>query len=199
MSTCQHLIKSITFSFVSLLTVLSFVSCGDSNQVDSSAISVAQIKPTVDTKAGDTKFLVTAAELSLEEVLLGKLAQTRAALEEVKQLGKMLEEANRERKSSIASIGIMESIAVPSVPPASAHATYDQLNQEPVENFDYAYVKLVIQKHHDAISLFESASQGNIDPDIKAKATAMLPDLRSHLSKAMEIDAKLNPTAELIQ
>jgi putative membrane protein len=198
MSTCQHLIKSITLSFVCLITLLSFVSCGG-NQVDPGAVSVAQIKPAIDTKAGDTKFLVTAAELSLEEVLLGKLAQTRAALDEVKQLGKMLEDANRERKSSIASIGIMESIKVPSVPSASAHATYDQLNLEPVENFDYAYVKLVIQKHNDAISLYESATQGNIDPDIKAKATAMLTDLRSHLAKAMEIDAKLNPTAELIQ
>src|SRR5688500_10830964 len=197
MSTCQTLIKSITFSFACLMTIFTFVSCGN-NQVDTE-IASAQIKPVVDTRASDTRFLVTAAEMSLEEVLLGKLAQTRAALDEVKQLGKFLEEANRERKSAIASIGIMESIKVPAVPPPSAHGTYELLNQEPVENFDVAYVNLVIQKHHEAISLFESAAIGNIDPDIKAKVTAMLPELRSHLTKAMQLNSTLNPVSELVE
>lgn len=196
MLTYQHLNRTLFICFVIGLMSLSIISCGD--KIENREIVSAQIQPeAVSTKQSDERFLVTAAEMSLEEVLLGKLAQTRAASQEVKDLGKLLEEANRERKSTIASLGIMESIKVPSVPPPTAHASYDTLNLEPVESFEAAYLQLVIQNHHDAIQLFESASRGNVDPDIQKKANELLPAIREHLSRAIAIETGVQSIAEV--
>ena len=199
MLTCQHLLKSLVYSFVCLITVFSFVSCGDKQPAVNQEVSLAQIKPVISTAENDKQFLVRAVEMKYEQILLGKLAQRRSTLEEVKQLAKMIEDANRESKSSLASLGIIKSIPVPSVPTPSAHDAYNKLNESAVEEFDIAYIRLAIQGYNDAIAYFENATQGNLDPDIKSRAIGMLPDMRQHLTKAMELDAQMNPLSEVIQ
>ncbi len=199
MSTCQHLIKSVLCSFATLFVLFSFVSCGNNHPVESQQVSLAQIKPAELTKENDKQFLVHAVEMKYEQILLGKLAQRRATSEAVKELSKMLEETNRSTKSDLAALGIIKSISVPSVPTKSANDAYDKLNESTVEDFDYAYLKLVIQGYNDAISHFENATGGNLDPDIKKEALAMLPDMRNHLAQAIALDGQMNPISEVIR
>ncbi len=200
MLSCQHLIKSLLFSCALMIALFTFNGCSDNHQMDSKEISLAQIQPVVvSTKENDKQFLVRAVELKYEQILMAKLAYRRAGSEEVKNLATILEDANRNSKSALASLGIIKSIAVPSGPTTSAQAAYDNLNQETVEDFDVAYVRLAIQGYNAVISHFEAASHLNIDPDIKSMATAMLPELRSHLSMAKNIDAHQNPISEAIR
>ena len=199
MSTCQQFFKSGLYTSLFFICMLSLVACGDKSDANAE-IAVAQVKPSVDlTKENDKRFLVRAVEMKYEQILLGKLAQTRAALEEIKSFGKFLEEANRNSRSTLSSLAIMESIKVPSAPTQTAHAAYEQLNQGTVEEFDNAYIAYVIRSHNEAITMFENATRGSIDPDIQAKASALLPELRDHLSKAMELNAQMNPVSELVQ
>lgn len=199
MSTCQHPVKLLLYSSLLFIFLLSLVACGDKSDA-TAEIAVAQVTPSVDlTKENDKRFLIRAVEMKYEQILLGKLAQTRAGQEEIKSFGKMLEEANRNSKSTLSSLAIMESITVPSAPTHTAHAAYEQLNQGTVEEFDDAYIEYVIRSHSDAITLFENATSGSIDPDIQAKASSLLPELRDHLSKAKELNAQMNPVSELVQ
>lgn len=182
------------FSFA--LVLLVFAACGKKHDAEAVDISAAQITPANLTKENDERFLVRAAEMKYEQILLGKLAKGRSSVEEVKQLAAMLEEANRTQKSELASLGIIKTIKVPSAPTASAHQAYDTLNTAGIEEFDLEYISFVIQGYQKAISHFESATGGSIDADIKAKAVAMLPEMRQHLSKAMEVDALLHNPAD---
>lgn len=199
MSTCQHLFKPIVYSFTFLVASFSLVGCGNNSPAASQEVSPAQVQPANVTTENDKQFLVRAVEMKFEQILLGKLAQTRSSSDEVKELAKMLENANRETKSSLASLGIIKSIAVPSVPTKSAHDAYDLLNQSTIEEFDFSYVRFAIQGYNDAIAHFENATNGNLDPDIKSRALGMLPDMRNHLLKAKELDARMNPVSELIR
>ena len=193
MEACSRLFSSMLVSTFLLLTCISFISCSDKKPLEDS-VSLAQVSPiTASTKENDKRFLARAVEMKYEQILLGKLVQRRSVSEEVKGLAKMLEEANREAKSSLASLSIIKSISVPSAPPQIALDAYDQLNASSVEEFDFAYIDQVIQLHNDAISLFENATHGNLDPEIKSIASAMLPDIRNHLSKAIELNAHMNP------
>jgi len=199
MLTCQRPFKTLVFSFLSLISFFSLTSCGGDREIEASQVAVAQIKPAESTKENDKQFLVRAVEMRYEQILLGKLAQRRSTTQEIIDLAKLLEEYNRETKSSLASLGIIKSIPVPSVPPPSAQAAYDKLNEASVEEFDVTYVRYALQGYNDAMAHFENASRGNLDPDIKSKASSMIPDMRTHLTKAMELDARLNPMSEAVR
>jgi len=171
MLTCQRPFKTLVFSFLSLISFFSLTSCGGDREIEASQVAVAQIKPAESTKENDKQFLVRAVEMRYEQILLGKLAQRRSTTQEIIDLAKLLEEYNRETKSSLASLGIIKSIPVPSVPTPSAQAAYDKLNEASVEEFDVTYVRYAVQGYNDAIAHFENAARGNLDPDIKSKAS----------------------------
>jgi len=193
MLTYQLLQKSLLYFFASLIVVLSTVSCSNNHQVEST-VSLEPVKPKADlTKESDQRFLVKATEINFQEMLLGKLAQKRATSEELKEFGRIMEEENRNANSALASAAILKSINVPSTPSQAAHATYDTLNLVSMKDFDMAYIRLVIQDHNDLVSLFENASRDNLHPDIKSLASKMLPDLRSHLTRAQEIETQIDP------
>lgn len=199
MLSCQHLIKSLLYSALMLIAIFNFVSCSDKPEAITTNLAAAQVKPTDLTRETDKQFLVRAVEMKYEQALLGKLAQQRTSSEEIRTLAKMLEDANREEKSALASLAIMKSIQVPSAPTQMAHAAYDTLNQATIEEFDFAYVRSAIQGYNTMIAHFENATRADMDPDIKAKALAMIPVMRTHLSKATETDAHMNPVSELVR
>ncbi|HUR30185.1 MAG TPA: DUF4142 domain-containing protein [Saprospiraceae bacterium] len=193
MLTYQLLQKSLLFLFASLIVVFGTLSCSNNHQVENT-VSLEPVKPKTDlTKESDQQFLVRATEINFQEMLLGKLAQKRCTSEELKEFGRVMEEANRDANSSLASAAILKSIGVPSAPSQTAVAAYDTLNLVSMENFDAAYLRFVIQDHNDLVSFFENATRDNLHPDIKSLASKMLPDLRSHLTRAQEIEAQINP------
>jgi uncharacterized protein (DUF305 family) len=176
-----------------LFAIAAFYSCGSKQQVEYSDQSAVDTKEQTDiAKERDKQFLFTATDFYFQQILLGKLAQTRAGLPEIKELGRLLEESSRETKSKVASLGFLKSIAVPSAPPQTAHAAYEAMNAVVVENFDIDYLRDVIQRHQAAINLFESATIGNYTSEVRTLATAILPELRSNMSKAIQLDAQMN-------
>jgi len=199
MLTCQHFQKSVLYSFFAFFGLL-LVSCGGKHEIDTASVSLAQMTPAVnDTRANDERFIVRAAEINFDEILRGKLAQKRATSEEVKALGQLLEESNRNAKSAIAAIAIPKSIKYPVDPPQAAHAAYDSLNTARIEEFDMEYIRVVIEGHNSAISLFETATQGSLDPALKTWAITRLSEIRMHLAKANELNARMNPVSELVE
>lgn len=196
----QFLNKSALFSLFVLTTVLGTIGCSSDQQVDSKQIAMDLNKPKNDlAKEQDERFMVSAAEFDFEQILLGKLAYQRATSPEIKELAKMLEDAHRTSKSELGTMGILKSIAVPSTPTKAAHAVYDKVNAVSVEEFDAAYLAQVIDRHNEAISLFEQCIGANHDPEIRNWTITKLPELRVHLAKAMDLDAQSGPVSELIR
>ena len=200
MSTYIPLNRSLLFSALLAIAAFTLMSCGGKEPIiiDQAALS-ADVPNGEVTKESDKQFMLRAADILYEEILLGKLAQTRAGTEEVKTLARELENASRESKMKLGSLGIIKSIPVPSVPTPIAQAAYDTLNKQPIEEFEYVYIRQAVERHQKAISHFEGAERGNIDPDVKAYASATLPVLRGQLTKTMELDARLNPISEVIR
>ena len=101
--------------------------------------------------------------------------------------------------AELGSLGILKSIAVPSTPTKAAHAVYDEVNAVSVDEFDAAYLTQVIDRHNEAIGVFEQCIGGNHDPEIRNWAITKLTFLRLHLAKAMDLDAQSGPVSELIR
>jgi putative membrane protein len=195
MSTHQHLAKTVLFAFTLVIAAFSFTSCGGDNSVTTHEL--ASMTPAVapSTQEQDKQFLTRAVEMRYEQILLNKLAQQRSSNEEIKAVAAALEQANRDGKSALASLGYSHSIKVPAVPTASAQAAYDTLNTAPVEFFDIEFINAVVKGYNDAIGHYESAGRAQLNPDIQSKVTAMIPDLRTQLAKVTQINTTENSTA----
>lgn len=138
----------------------------------------------------DAQFLVNAAEINLEEIKLGQLAQQRGVASHVKDLGKMMEVAHTKSQADLTVLAKSKMISIPTSPTDDAKDTYKKLNDKSGNDFDKAYADLMVKRHKDAIDIFEKASIGSENSDIKNWATAKLPGLRTHLDHSIECQKK---------
>ena len=140
----------------------------------------------------DAQFLVNAAEINLEEIQLGKLAQQIGRTTHVKDLGKMMEVAHTKSLNDLTALAKSKMITVPTSPTDKAQDAYKKLNEKSGKDFDKAYADMMVSTHKDAIDVFEKASTNSDNADIKNWATVSLPDLRLHLDKAIDCQKKCN-------
>ena len=144
------------------------------------------------TKERDERFMVDAAEINMEEVRLGQLAQQKGTHADVKALGKMMEDAHTQGLADVAALAGKKSIAIPSDPTDNVQNAYDRLNEKAAGlEFDRAYCNKMVEAHKEAINKFESAVKECSDSDIVGWANGALPGLRTHLSHAEACEAKL--------
>lgn len=138
----------------------------------------------------DAQFLVNASEISLEEILLGKLAQQRGRSEHVKEFAKMMEDAHTKSQVKLAALAESKDITIPTSPTDNARKAYKTLNDKSGSDFDKSYSDLMVSRHKDAISTFESASSDLYDAEIKSYASASIHDLRKHLDYSIDCQKK---------
>ena len=132
----------------------------------------------------DAQFLVNVAEINQEEISLGKLAQQKGSMTDVKELGKMMVDAHTKAMTDLSALAMSKSISLPESKTDDVNEAYKEMNQKSGREFDKEYCDKMVDGHKDAISKFEKASNDAVDPDIKAMAANMLPALHKHLEMA---------------
>ncbi|MBP6334496.1 MAG: DUF4142 domain-containing protein [Bacteroidia bacterium] len=176
------------FQLFLVAVVLLLISC-DSNPKteDTKDIATEQNDAKFDDKEAqnDAEFLVNAAEINLEEIQLSHLAQTKGNSTHVKELGMLLESSHTKILSELKSMAQSKVISIPTSETENAQKAYKQLNEESAGNFDKSYADMMVEKHKDAIAVFEKASTNCNDIDIKNWATQTLPEIRTHFDNAL--------------
>ena len=166
-------------------------SCGDSQssapkQEDTKKVAEERNEAKFNTNKSekDAQFLVNAAEISLEEIRLGQLAQKNSKMADVKEMGKMMENAHTKSLADLKALAMKKSITIPTAPTNDAEEAYKKLTDKDTK-FDKEYSDMMVKGHKDAIETFEKASNDATDADIKQWAASALPTLRTHLDYAM--------------
>ena len=188
--------KKLNFIYLLSATALSLgmISCGgNSKPEDTKEVAQEQNDANKDTKSAekDADFVVNAAEINLEEIQLGQLAQTKGMTAEVKDLGKMMEAAHTKAMADLKNLASQKNIAIPTSLTENGQDAYKKLSDKTGTDFDKEYADMMIKGHKDAIDKFDDASKNANDADIKAWATSMLPDLNTHLEHATMTKDKL--------
>lgn len=142
-------------------------------------------------KEKDAQFLVNAAEINLEEISLGQLAQKNGNTADLKELGKMMEAGHTKSLTELTLLAQQKLITIPTSSTNDAQESHKKMDKKSLENFDKEYCDKMVKSHKDAISLFEKASTESTDSDIKAWATLTLQELRTHLDHALTCQQKL--------
>ena len=181
-------LNSVPF-LIALFCVMSFgiTSCNNKPKMEDSK-EVAEDKNDAKMNGmkneADAQFLVNVAEINQEEISLGKLAEQKGSMKDVKELGKMMVEAHTKAMTDLSTLAMSKSISLPEAKTDDVNDVYKEMNQKSGKKFDSAYCDKMVDGHKDAISKFEKASNNAVDPDIKAMAANMLPELHKHLEMA---------------
>jgi putative membrane protein len=139
----------------------------------------------------NAKFLVKAAEIDLEEISLGKLAQKKSTNKDVKELGKKMEAAHTKSFADLQKLAAKKSISIPTETSQDTKDLYAKLDEKSEKDFNKDYADRMVSGHKDAIDLFEKHSTNSSDSDIRTWATSSLPELRTHLDHSVAVQDKL--------
>ncbi len=145
-----------------------------------------------DEKESDSDYLVAAAEVNMEEIELGKLAQMKSTNADVKALGKMMEDAHTKALAELKATASKKNISIPESSTEKVQDAYKDLNDKTGHDFDKAYADMMVDGHEKTIDKIEKASEKANDPDIRMWAANMLPELRTHLEHAKMTKEKVD-------
>ena len=189
MKSYKTTILKLTLFFAVIMAV---ASCTNNKPEDPKEVAEESNEEKFNSKSTekDAQFLVNVAEINMEEVSLGKLAQTKGNTDHVKELGKMMEDEHSKSLADLSELAKSKNITLPVSPTDDAKDAYKKLNDKSGNDFGKDYSDKVVKGHQDAIALFEKAANECTDPEIKAFAAASVPALKMHLDHAVTCQKK---------
>jgi hypothetical protein len=90
---------------------------------------------------------------------------------------------------SLKAIAQKENITLPDSMDAVHKQKYTEIQEMSGDNFNKAYVMLMVADHKGAVNLLQNESQNGKDPALKGLATKILPTVQGHLDMANKLQA----------
>ncbi len=138
---------------------------------------------------GDRKFIERAAKGGMAEVELGKLAQEKAASDQVKQFGKRMVDDHSKANDQLKSLAAAKGVQLPTELDRSDRREMDKLAKKSGADFDREYMSHMVSDHKKDVSDFKGEAKGATDADVKNFAASTLPTLEQHLDLAKSTEA----------
>lgn len=136
----------------------------------------------------DASFVRQAAISDMYEIQASQLAQTKAAIAEVKTFASKMVIDHTKTSDQLKSIVKMKSgLSIPSSMDTRHKMLLSRLRSASGANFDTLYAHQQLQAHQQAVLLFTGESQNAKDADLKKFASDALPTLQQHLSMAQQL------------
>ena len=144
-----------------------------------------------DLHVNDKAFVKKAAEDSVTEVELGKLAQEKGSSEAVKEYGKRMVEDHTAAGREIAGPAAKVDVEIPSELPRGSKKTREKLAKLSGPDFDRAYAKQMLNDHRaDEESFTQEAQLGRV-PEVRDFAAKNLPTIQKHRKMAEQLEASV--------
>jgi predicted outer membrane protein len=132
-------------------------------------------------------FVRHASSSNLMEIRLGQLAQSRATNEAVKQFGqRMVTDHTRMQNQLTATASQMGQTLTPTID-VQHQNQISSVERLSGQNFDRAYMNLMIRGHQENVNEFQSRGQSASSTQIRNLANFNLPLLQQHLSLAVQV------------
>jgi putative membrane protein len=151
-----------------------------------------QASGTAQLRNNERQFLMEAAQDSLVEIELGKLAQERASNPEVKEFGERMVEDHTKALEKLKETASNLNVTIPSELSAKHNTTVDRFSKPSGDEFDRAYMKHMVQDHKKAVNRFEKTAKNAQNADVKNLASETAPTLREHLEQAQKINTQIS-------
>jgi putative membrane protein len=138
--------------------------------------------------AQDTMFLTKAAKDGMREVHMGQMAVQQGQSAEVKKLGNMIVTDHTKANNQL-----MEIASKRGIKPDTRHKM-DKMSKRDMENFDQAWLGMMINDHQVDIASYQRQAQNGNDPELRNFAKKTLPVLQKHLKAVQAAQKKMGST-----
>jgi putative membrane protein len=138
----------------------------------------------------DADFAVKAANGGMMEVQLGNYAQQNAMSKRVKDFGAMMVKDHTKANEELKSIAAAKNITLPTSIGNDAQKDMDDMMKKKGNDFDKAYMNMMLDDHKKDVKEFEKAAKDCKDAEIKTFAGKTLPVLLAHLDSTKAITGK---------
>lgn len=145
--------------------------------------------------AADKAFVTKAAQGSMAEVEMGKLAADKAESADVKQFGRRMADDHGKASDELKSWASKNDVTLPSAPAAKHKAEHDRLAKLSGAAFDRAYMAMMVADHNKDVAEFQRAAKTTKNAELKAWVEKTLPTLQEHQKMAREVSAKVRGTS----
>lgn len=135
--------------------------------------------------ADDKKFVTDAVNDGLAEIHMGQMAAQNGKHADVKKLGNRLVADHSKANQQLLKIANDKGIRPQQRP--NVH----KMSKRDMENFDQAWLAMVVKEHQKDVAEFRKVSQSGNDPELRAFAKKTLPVLEKHLQMAQAAQQKL--------
>jgi putative membrane protein len=144
----------------------------------------------------ESEFAVMAADGGMLEVQAGKLAQSNASSDKVKDLANHMVMDHTQANQELKQLASKKNITLPSQLSDKAQKKYDELSKLQGTEFDKEYAKQMVSDHKKDIELFEKEAEKGKDTELKNWAASKQPTLKHHLSMAESTVDALKDTVQ---
>jgi putative membrane protein len=127
-----------------------------------------------------------AAVGGMAEVEMGKLAQQKAANDQVKQFGSRMATDHSKANDELKSLAASKGVTLPASVDKKHQKDMDELSKS--KKFDHEYMEMMVKDHKKDVADFRKHSTGAKDADLRAWAAKTLPTLEEHLKLAQDTE-----------
>lgn len=181
--------RNLRVIIVVLLAVFTTQACHRSSPLTGSADDSDSIVADTDTTStlnlavdkSDSDFAVDAANDNITEVELGKLAIKNGKDKKVKNFGVMMVKDHGKANAKLMILSKAKNLNLSTIPDSSGRKLIVELSKKTGNEFDKAYITIMIADHQEGVKKFADASSRLQDPDLKNYAIKTLPVLQKHL------------------
>ena len=150
--------------------------------------STSSMQSAAKMSSADKAFVEKAAIGGLAEVQMGKLAQQKAASEQVKQFGTRMVDDHSKANDELKQVASSKGITLPTDLDAKHKGKMAKLEKLSGAQFDRAYMDDMVADHKEDVSEFQKQAKSGSDADVKGFASKTLPTLQEHLTMAESTD-----------
>ncbi len=179
-----------TMFFLSLILSVLFFACQNKNQQTGTAMNDTTMHKDTSKIAQDTSFLDEAAQGGMMMVQLGKMAEKKAHLKEIKDFGNMMVTDHSKAGDELKSLARQNNINLPDSLNEDKKDKIQDMEKLSGRKFDKEYVDMMVDDHQNDVSKFKDESQNAASPEVRQFAAKVLPTLQKHLDKIQEIKKK---------
>jgi putative membrane protein len=145
--------------------------------------------------ATDREFVDRAAQISMTEAHLGKMAQSQGQDQSVKDYGQTLVTDHTDAYNRLSNIAQSHGYTIPKSIDQEHQTEIQSLQNLSGLQLDQKFRDTEVQDHQQALSWFRSQEQSLQNPDLKSYASDMAATIEKHLNLAQNLGASGGQTA----
>ena len=172
---------SSKFMFAAAIAGLPLAGCATAEKASTQVQGAVQAQTTPTLSTTDATFFDNASRSGIEEVTFSQLARQHAVRSSTRTFAVKMVDAHTPVNQQLTQLAATKSITPPTTMDDTHQTAYAALAKLHGRAFDRAYLNAQATDHAATLQVFQNEAQNGTDPDVKAFAARIAPQIQGHL------------------